>query len=107
MKFYEVQSHVALTDHFVASAAVQISADTWADLSEEEQGWVMQAVEAGGEKNDTLTRQAEEDLLATFEERGMTVTRPDLEPFRAAMQPYYDTLEEEFGEGAIAEVRGE
>ncbi|MCB1991606.1 MAG: sialic acid TRAP transporter substrate-binding protein SiaP, partial [Geminicoccaceae bacterium] len=93
MKFYEVQSHIALTNHFVASAAVQMSADTWADLSEEEQGWVRAAVEAGGELNDSLTMQAEKDLLATFEERGLTITRPDLEPFRLAMQPYYDTLE--------------
>ncbi|MEZ5858903.1 MAG: sialic acid TRAP transporter substrate-binding protein SiaP [Geminicoccaceae bacterium] len=107
MKFYEVQSHIALTNHFVASAAVQMSADTWADLSEEEQGWVRAAVEAGGELNDSLTMQAEKDLLATFEERGLTITRPDLEPFRLAMQPYYDTLEEQFGEGSIAAVTGD
>lgn len=106
-KFYEVQSHVALTSHFVASAAVQIGMSTWEDLSEQERDWVMQAVDAGGEVNDSLTVKAEEDLLSTFEERGLIITRPDLEPFRQAMQPYYDTLEAEFGEGAIAEVRGE
>ncbi len=107
MKFYEVQSSVALTSHFVASAAVQISADTWADLSEEEQGWLMQAVEAGGELNDSLTFTAEEELLAEFADRGLTITRPDLEPFRKAMQPYYDTLEEQFGKGSIAAVIGD
>ncbi len=105
-KFYEVQSHVALTNHFVASAAVQISNDLWQELSEEERGWIQQAVEAGGDVNDEATRQAEEDLIATFEERGLTVTRPDLAPFKEAMQPYYDTLEAEFGEGAIARVTG-
>jgi tripartite ATP-independent transporter DctP family solute receptor len=106
-KFYEVQSHVALTGHFVASAAVQISNDLWQSLSDEERGWIQEAVEAGGDVNDEATRQAEEELIATFEERGLTVTRPDVEPFKAAMQPYYDTLEEEFGEGAIARVTGE
>lgn len=54
-----------------------------------------------------LTLEAEDDLLAAFEERGLTITRPDLQPFRAAMQPYYDTIEAEFGAGAIAEVIGE
>ncbi|TDL79333.1 DctP family TRAP transporter solute-binding subunit [Palleronia sediminis] len=107
MKFYEVQSHVAMTNHFVASAAVQISNDLWNELSDEEKGWIDEAVEAGGELNDDLTEQAEEDLIATFEERGLTISRPDLAPFREAMQPYYDTLEQEFGEGAIARVRGE
>ena len=107
MKFYEVQDHVAMTNHFVASAAILMSDDTWESLSEEEQGWVREAIEAGGEVSDEMTVKAEEDLIATFEERGLTITRPDLAPFREAMQPYYDELEAEFGEGAIAEVRGE
>lgn len=107
MRFDEVQSHIAITNHFIASIAIMIGNDLWNELSEEEQGWLMQAVEAGAEVNNQLTNDAEAALLATFEERGLTVTRPDLEPFRAAMQPYYDTLEEEFGEGAIARVRGD
>lgn len=107
MKFYEVQSHVAMTNHFVASSAVQISDDLWEDLSEAEQGWITEAVAAGGELNNSLTQKSEADLIATFEERGLTITRPDLAPFRDAMQPYYDTLEEQFGDGAIARVRGE
>lgn len=106
-KFYEVQSHIALTNHFVASAAVQISNDLWQGLSDEEKGWIQEAVEAGGDVNDAATVKAEEDLIATFEERGLTITRPDLAPFKAAMQPYYDTLEAEFGEGAIARVTGQ
>ncbi|WPY96421.1 sialic acid TRAP transporter substrate-binding protein SiaP (plasmid) [Limimaricola variabilis] len=107
MKFYEVQDHVAMTNHFVASAAILMSGDTWESLSEEEKGWVREAIEAGGEVSDEMTVKAEEDLIATFEERGLTITRPDLAPFRDAMQPYYDELEAEFGEGAIAKVRGE
>jgi len=107
MKFYEVQDHVAMTNHFVASAAILMSNGTWESLSEEEQGWVREAIEAGGEVSDEMTVKAEEDLIATFEERGLTITRPDLAPFREAMQPYYDELEAEFGAGAIAEVRGE
>lgn len=107
MKFFEVQSHIAMTNHFVASAAVQISDELWDSLSDEEKGWVAAAVNAGGVLNNTLTDQAEKDLLTTFKERGLTITEPDLAPFRAAMRPYYDTLEEQFGAGAIARVRGE
>jgi tripartite ATP-independent transporter DctP family solute receptor len=106
MKFYEVQSHVAITNHFVASIAMMISNDLWTSLNADEQGWIMAAVEAGGAVNNTRTNTAEAELLATFEGRGLTITRPDLTPFRAAMQPYYDQLEAEFGAGAIARVRG-
>ncbi len=106
MKFYEVQSHIAMTNHFVASSAIQIGTSTWDNLSDEEKGWVEAAVQAGGEVSDGLTFQAEADLVATFEGRGITITHPDTAPFRAAMQPYYDELEAEFGAGSIAMVRG-
>ena len=107
MKFYEVQSHVAITNHFIASIALQISNDLWTGLSDDERGWLTEAAQHGGSVNDTLTFEAEAKLLDTFAERGLTITRPDLEPFRAAMQPYYDKLEADFGAGAIARVRGD
>lgn len=107
MKFYEVQSHIALTNHFIASAALQVSKTLWDSLSDAEKGWVAEAAKAGGELNNSLTEKSEEDLIATFEGRGLTITRPDLAPFRAAMLPYYKTLEEQFGEGSIARVRGQ
>ncbi len=107
MKFYEVQSAIALTNHFIASEAIQVSLDTWNSLSEQEQGWVTEAAKAGGEVNDELTHASEASLVSKFKDLGLTVTEPDLAPFRAAMQPYYDELEAEFGEGSIAEVRGE
>lgn len=103
-KFYEVQSSIAITNHFVASSAVLIAKDSWDSFSDQEKEWVSEAIAAGGKLNDDLLMKGEEELVKTFEEKGMTVTHPDLEPFKAAMQPYYDTLEEEFGEGAIAEV---
>lgn len=106
MKFYEVQSHIAMTNHFVASSAIQIGTSTWDSLSDEEKGWVSQAIETGGDVSDELTFQAEADLVDTFKERGLTITEPDTAPFREAMQPYYDELEAEFGEGSIANVRG-
>jgi tripartite ATP-independent transporter DctP family solute receptor len=107
MKFYEVQDHIALTNHFIASAAIQIGASTWSDLSDQEKAWVEAAVQLGGEVSDALTFEDEANLVAVFEERGLTVTMPDTAPFRAAMKPYWDELEAEFGEGAIAKVRGD
>ncbi|MCD1636807.1 sialic acid TRAP transporter substrate-binding protein SiaP [Martelella mediterranea] len=107
MKFYEVQSAIAITNHFIASQAIQVSLDTWDSLNEQEQGWVVEAAKAGGEVNDELTFSSEASLMSKFKDLGLTITEPDLTPFRAAMQPYYDELEVEFGKGAIAEVRGE
>ena len=104
MKFYEVQKYIAMTNHFVASQAVQISKTLWDGLSKDEKAWIEQAVKEGGEVCDKLTVQSETDLIAGFKARGLTITTPDLAPFRKAMQPYYDELEAEFGKGAIAKV---
>jgi tripartite ATP-independent transporter DctP family solute receptor len=104
MKFYEVQDHIALTNHFIASSAVMVGAQTWDGLSEEQRGWVTEAIEHGGEVSDEMSFNDEEELISFFEEQGLTVTRPDTAPFREAMQPYYDTLEAEFGEGVMAEI---
>ncbi len=107
MKFYEVQSHVALTNHFIASQSINISLDTWNGLSAQEQAWLMAAIKAGGEHNDKLTRAAEANLIAEFEAAGLTVTQPDTAPFQAAMKPYYDELDAQFGEGSMAEIINE
>ncbi len=107
MKFYEVQSHIAMTNHFIASAAIQISKSTWDGFSDQEKAWVQAAVMAGGEKSNGMTFEAEAKLVETFKERGLEITYPDLAPFRAAMKPYYDELEAEFGAGSIAKVIGE
>ncbi|AJY45459.1 DctP family TRAP transporter solute-binding subunit [Martelella endophytica] len=104
MKFYEVQKAIAITNHFIASQAIQVSLKTWESLSEEEQNWLVEAAKAGGEVTDAANFAAEEALLTKFEEAGLTITRPDLEPFRTAMQGYYDELEEKFGKGSIAEI---
>lgn len=107
MKFYEVQSHIAFTNHFIASGAMQVGTSTWDSLSDQEKSWIEEAIKVGGDVSDKLTFDAEASLVATFEGRGLTITYPDTTPFRAAMKPYYDELEAEFGAGSIARVRGE
>lgn len=103
-KFYEVQKSVAITNHFVASSAVLMAQSTWQQLSDQEKEWVTAAIHDGGALNDKLLAEGEAQLLTVFEEKGLTVTHPDLAPFKAAMKPYYDELEGEFGAGAIAKV---
>jgi len=101
MKFYEVQKNVALTNHFIASKAIAVSKKTWDGLTDGQRDLVTQAVAAGRKVNNDLTYGQEAELLDKFRERGITVTEPDTAPFRKAMQPYYQALEEKFGAGSI------
>lgn len=104
MKFYEVQSAIALTGHFISSAAVHIGKDLYDGLSDEQRGWIADAVQVGREVNNSMLMEREANLVAFFESQGLTVTSPDTAPFRAAMQPSYDRLEAQFGAGRIADL---
>ena len=101
MKFMEVQSNITLTDHLVQDQLVLMSEETWGDLSAEDQQIVMDAFEAGGLVNNEVVKGNEAALLSKFEENGATVNRPDLAPFRAAMEPSYKELDSKFGDGIV------
>lgn len=104
MKFYEVQSHVALTGHFIATTAINIGLDVWNNLSKQERSWLVAAIKHGGDVSDALNYKDESKLVAEFEKLGLSFTRPDTAPFREAMKPYYDKLDAEFGKGSVASI---
>ena len=106
-KFYEVQNSIAITNHFVASDAILFAKSTWDGLSDQERQWVTTALHAGGKLNNDLLANGEASLLKVFKDKGLTITHPDLAPFRAAMKPYYAKLDAEFGPGSVAAVTAE
>ncbi len=105
MKFFEVQDYLAMTNHFLATKAIIVSEQTWKKLSEQEQNWLMQAILAGRETANAGLMKDEQELQDKFKEYGLTITTPDLAPFRDAMQPYYDQLDKKFGDGIVDSIR--
>lgn len=99
MKFYEVQKYLAMTNHVVQDQAIAINEGSWNNLSKQEQGWLMQAIDAGGKETERLVNENTDKYLDKFKEAGVTITYPDLAPFRSAMQPYYAELDKQYGEG--------
>jgi len=103
-KLYEVQKYIALTGHFIASSSILLGDKTWKKLSDNEKKWVSDAVKAGGVVSSGLVAEAEGKLVEFFKGKGLTISSPDTAPFREAMRPYYDKLEEEFGKGEIQKI---
>jgi tripartite ATP-independent transporter DctP family solute receptor len=103
-KLYEVQKHIALTGHFIASSSILMSEKNWSRLSEAQRAWVGEAVRAGGVVSSNLVAEAEGRLIEFFKSKGLTVTAVDTGPFRAAMKGYHDQLEKEFGAGEIQKI---
>ena len=99
MKFYEVQKYLAMTNHVVQDQAISINSDSWDGLSTQEQTWLTSALDVGGQEAESRINEKTDQFVALFKESGVTVTYPDLEPFRAAMKPYYAALDKTYGEG--------
>ena len=87
VKFYDVQKYLNMTQHVYSPAPLMMSGSLFDSLPEEDQQLLLDAAQAAL----PVQRQASQDLEAQYleelEELGMTVTKPDLAPFREKVQP--------------------
>lgn len=87
-KMYEAVNYLADTKHLYGFMLLLVAEDTWASLSEEQQGIVMEAAAKAALFNDELVSESEAELMAKVGEH-MTVTQPDMEPWREAASGVY------------------
>lgn len=98
-KFYEAQSHLALTRHIYATIMLCANPRVWNDTLTDEQREIIseEAISAGNVARQEV-QSSEEDYIAQMEAAGVAVTRPEVEPFRERMDPAYQQLQEILGE---------
>ena len=98
-KFFEVQSHVALTKHIYASIMFAANPRTWKNKLDAQQRQIIseEATKAGNAARQGV-KDLEEGFLAQMQKAGVAVTRPDVAPFRAKMEPAYEVLRKNLGE---------
>lgn len=88
-KFYEVQKAVVLTNHLVDSVWPAINLDKWNSMTEAQQAIVMEGVEVGRAYCDDTNNALEAELVAFFEEQGLSIYNPDIDAFQTyAMDKY-------------------
>lgn len=100
-KFYEVQKHLALTRHVYNNMIHTISAVAWKKLSPEQQTIFREESASAGNLMRKLIADAEADQIKKLEAGGLQVTRPDLAPFRAKMDPAYKRIAAYAGEANV------
>lgn len=98
-KFYEVQDHLALTNHLVQFVAPIVSETAWNAASEEDRQVVMEVLEEKGSAYSQSVIEQEAALVEELAGKGMTVTRPDQAQFAEAMAPVYARFEDIWGAG--------
>ncbi|MGO1394514.1 MAG: TRAP transporter substrate-binding protein [Halomonas sp.] len=105
VNFYEVQDYLNLTQHVYSPAPLMMGLDLFSSFSEEDQAIILEAAQIALPFQREASQELEQRYLVQLEELGMTVTHPDLEPFREAVRPVIEqwspTVGEELVEAAI------
>jgi TRAP-type transport system periplasmic protein len=104
-RFYEVQSHLTLTGHLMATALFVVSQDTWDGLSAADQEIVRQAARDSIPVMREATDAQDEAALGTLRERGMTIVETfDRDGFVEALAPAFAEFGTELGEENIRRI---
>lgn len=104
-KFYEVQKHLAITRHVYNNMIHTVAVNTWKKLTPEQQTIFREESAAAGDMMRKQVGDEEADQIKKLGDAGMQVTRPDLAPFRARMDPAYKRIAGYAGEGNVKKFR--
>ncbi len=98
-KFFEVQSHIALTRHIYASIMFAANPRSWKNkLDEQQRKIIVEEATTAGAAARKGVQDREDEFLAQMQKAGVAVTRPDVAPFRAKMEPAYAVLRKNIGD---------
>jgi tripartite ATP-independent transporter DctP family solute receptor len=96
-KFYEVAPNVTLTMHVYSPIPLAISEKSWQKLSPADREAITKAAKEAGDWSRKEIRDNDERQLKEMESKGAKVARPELGPFRQAVQPVYGKARDKYG----------
>lgn len=106
-KFYEVQKYLAMTNHILNDQLYLVSASTMEELPDNLQKVVKDAAIEAAKYHTSLFEKEESSLKDFFKSKGVTITEPKLDEFKAAMKPFYDqyvTKNGKVGQDALKQI---
>ena len=104
-KLYEVQKHLAITRHIYNNMIHAVGVNSWKKLTPEQQTIFREESKSSGELMRKLMADSEADQIDKLQKAGMQITRPDLAPFRAKMDPAYKRIADYAGEDNVKKFR--
>ncbi len=97
LRFYEVAPHITLTRHVYSPLPLAVAETTWQRLSAAEREAVGRAAKEAAALSRKLVREDEQKQLDEMTAKGAKVAKPDIAPFRAAVNSVYDKAREAYG----------
>jgi tripartite ATP-independent transporter DctP family solute receptor len=90
-KFYEVTKQLVLTNHLVDGIFIAIADKAWNAMTPAQRQKVQAAADAAAAFNNENRIKEEAQIVDFFKQQGLTVTTPDVDAFRKAVQQAYAT----------------
>lgn len=103
-KFYEVQKYLAMTRHMYLDAPLLVSQVFWGKLTTDQQKAVKEAAMEATHYQRKVAMEKEAELLKKIQALGVTITKPDLKDFEAAVQPLHKEWAKKFGEDYYKQI---
>jgi TRAP-type C4-dicarboxylate transport system substrate-binding protein len=99
-------SQIVLTSHLVGYDLLVVSSDTWNAMSPEQQTAFQAAADEAIAWSTAEHLKQEEELAASFQEKGLELYAPDVDAFRAhAQQMYLDSdLAKDWPDGMLDKI---
>ena len=97
--FYEICDYLSLTAHFASPITLNMSDATWQSLTEEQQGWVMEAAQLARDESRETVRGNVDTMLEEMEAAGCQINEiEDVAEFQEATAPVIDWIRSELGD---------
>jgi len=87
---YEVTDYYSLDKHTAVPDVLLTGTQTWSQLSETERQWLQEAARESAQHQKKLWEKATQEALEAVKEAGVTIIRPDTEPFAEKVRPMYE-----------------
>ncbi len=95
--FFEVQKYVSMTGHIWGAASLVMSKAVWDRISPEDQAVILEAAQRWAENQRQMVADANAELQAKLEAKGMVFNEVDKTPFIAAVQPIWESQADVYG----------
>jgi tripartite ATP-independent transporter DctP family solute receptor len=87
---YEVCKYYSLDEHTMIPDVLIMSTVVWNKLTDQERGWLMQAVKESVGVERKLWAESVKESLEAVKKAGVTIIHPDKEPFIKKVEPMYE-----------------
>ena len=104
-RFYEVQSHINLTGHMLPSILTLTSNRTLDRLGEEDAALLQDVARRAAQRASEDIARNEQELVAWFKDKGITVSEVDRPAFRKAVDTHFETRDYPFDADYLPRLR--